>query len=460
MDIKIDLIKSDKVTLHGVYIDSDKIYREKNFYINESKSYIDSKIPVSKIVDQLLNDHNFYIADTENYSNSIKFSSNYSKNRLNFGKDNNLYLKFGDLSIGDIKFIVPFTSKPITVYSKDTFYLPKRICGLENSISEYNLKEFKEFIDKIFIFRFLSLNNPHFISYIDDSNNNYIDDIINLVHVKSLVNKNKDSDNELDRTLNILQELRNSSSSIPSLVRDSKELHNIIAVIRHEINLNSLKDKDNSLYHLRDLDIIIDLNNRNNLKELVFEHLNSIGINNKVNLELKTFRYVFIVDNNDVLGDRYTNVNGLIYKVEKIKSIYHEDGLYIIDKFENGRFHVHKVCDLRDENLNKFHVFSNIEECINLLNAEYIILREKYKVEKLKLERDMKISDNEVKISENNLLISRNKLQSSIQEIEIAKMKIKEFSARIEAIEDKLELDMYISLIDAAVKTLKMLLVR
>ena len=233
-------------------------------------------------------------------------NSNKSLNR-NIKETKKIDVSTNDINVGSTDLIFNFTDFNITVYNR--YNIPHMLCPLETKA----LKDM--YRGKIIFMTIHRFNNPAMVSDITGINKNYF---------KDLIEKNKYKKQVSDKFSDFCDVLEFADScwdKIDYLSNDYK-CNTIKIITIGQLPGESLMSADQrhpiGLF-IRNKDLLIS-------RESVFQSPDHPHINNEFNLsELRDkiipgTRFVYIVDNDNAIGDRYHTVNGITEKVIKIQT--------------------------------------------------------------------------------------------------------------------------------------------
>lgn len=285
----------------------------------------------------------------ENISSDIRTYNEHtssqrpSKNILNTAR---LNITSNDLFVGGIVICLNFTRYNVTIVSNSG--MPKMYRPLEN-------EKFSEYEGELVFFTIHTLNSPNSFRAVHGVHD-YLQEIKKL-RTGGSTQKEAEFNTLLDFVINNLQNDRNVTNGVMS--------DTIKVVTKYSIREEELiyQDKRSDVY-LPCKGLLLSLNN--SVEVSPHPLFKDAITNDKDVLEAIKAHGVacFIIDNEDLIGDRYFNFAGQVIKIPKIKSRDKLNGLYIGSIDGSKSFNTENLTDLDKIDQNKY-VYKSAEEALD-----------------------------------------------------------------------------------------------
>lgn len=254
-----------------------------------------------------------------------------------------LDISTNDLFVGGIRLCLNFTKYTVTIVSESG--IPKMYKPLQS-------QRFTEYDGELVFFTIHTLNSPYAISGVHGFNN-YLENLSNRLAGTNNP-KEKETLNILNFAINNLQHNRDINNEVAS---DTLKLVTMFSVREEEL---IFRDKKTELYIankglLISSDNIVATSPHPAFKDALIDDkgvLESIKANGVS---------CFIVDDGNLIGERYFNFAGEVIKIPKIESRDNPDGFYIVSIDADKKLNVNNIIPLSDIDENKY-VYKSVEE--------------------------------------------------------------------------------------------------
>lgn len=232
----------------------------------------------------------------------------------NIKESKKLDVSINDINIGSTDLVFNFTDFNIVTYNK--YNIPMMLAPLDNKI----LRD--KYRGKIVFMTIHRLNNPAIVSDMAGINKNYIKDIKEKTRYRKLVNS------KFNDFCKVIDFADLAWDDVDYLSQDYK--CNTIKVVTI-----GMLDGDRLINNNVTTSILIMNKDILITRDNLFSYKENPSLNNEVDITafkdkiIPNSRFLYIIDNDDNIGDRYYNVNGLTERIPKIKNSQHAgNGLY------------------------------------------------------------------------------------------------------------------------------------
>lgn len=274
-----------------------------------------------------------------------------------------------DLYLGPIRILLNYTSQAVTVNMANEY---------RKTYPRIQQDQFEEYMGKIMIFSIFTLNTPALIQA-TTGNGNYLE---------AMYNKLKHRPGDEIKEMYSVYEYAESKWPLFKQLPNGCIANSIKVVCLQIVDEKEIMNQPDHHIYLRNLDTCISFDNLLEIKENPSTQIKGIG-GREIQSIIKNNSFIcYLVDNNDMVSDRYINLAGNVKKINKIKDGTMVNGLYMIHTGDDGKSDMEMLCTLEDIDKNEF-VYRSVEEATNGAN-----IRQKYKdeVELSKVERESLIS--------------------------------------------------------------------
>lgn len=328
----------------GMYLsDFGDVYNntsKRSFITDEFSNYI----PIFNLFN-LNNQEEIRFADGANKNNEIvTYNKNTSSQRLSSGviRSKKIDVTANDLILGPVNLFLNFTRYNITTVVGGEYQ--KTFLPIEND----KLDCFK---GKVIVLTINTFNNPKLIQDITGYTN-YLETLIEKYKHKS----NPDLEEYKDVITYIHEKWRDTK------VMDAMSISNSIKVVTLiEIDESSLILENDKTIFVPNRNLVVSLENIVEVKEHPNTSSNILGNKDNLNILKSNSITCYIVDNEDLISDRFINVAGVVKKINKIKNHNLVNGLYLIQIDAQNKTNSEIICKLEDLDDNQY-VFKSVEE--------------------------------------------------------------------------------------------------
>lgn len=349
------------------YSDSGNVYnnsRTNLFVSNEMNGYV----PILDLI-EIKKNEDLRFVDGKNVENEI-VTYNKLTNSRNLDqrtiKTRKIDVTPNDLYLGAVRLLLNFSDHYVTANLPGEFrktYAPLESTKLEN------------YKGKIFLIEIHTFNTPQFIRDVTGCTN----------YLETLLNKFKLTTSNNLQEIKMLLEYINSHwlSSNYFEVKETTSTIKIATMIEVD-QIFLIKDLKKEVY-ITNKDVTLSLHTIIETSE--HPDTMNVLINQRETQDyLKSNSFIcYIVDNENLISDRYINIAGSVRKIQKIKNATMVNGLYIITTDENAKPHTEIICGLDKIDENQY-VFRTVEEANT--GAD---IKNKYKQELEKSRHDLEL---------------------------------------------------------------------
>ena len=328
-------------------------------------------------------------------------------------KNKKLDVTANDINVGGTDLVLNFTDMNLVIYNK--YNIPHMLTPLDNEVLRNKYK------GKVVFLTIHRLNNPNIVSDIYNNSKNYLSTLKESTKFKKNINHKYD---EFNRVIDFAEKCWNETDYLSNDFR----CNSIKIVTAFAVNSDVIVPGNESSF----TNIVILNKNLLLTRDTMFAYKENPNNNSDVDLsQFKTeilpgTKFTYIIDNEDVLSDRYLNQFGDTIKIPKFKSKKQLiNGLYVVSVQENFTLKVDKFYKIEEVDTAEF-VYKTQEEAEQgadksalfaqeikekELNMQHTILqaKENYEVktlqlkkenEELKAEHERKTKADELKFAE------------------------------------------------------------
>lgn len=328
-------------------------------------------------------------------------------------KNKKLDVTTNDINVGATELVLNFTDMKLVVYNK--YNIPHLLCPLDNEILKSKYK------GKVVFLTIHRLNNPNLVSDVYGNNKNYLTALKESTKFKKNINHKYD---EFNKVVEFAEKCWNETDYLSNDYR----CNSIKIITVFQIDESKFLDDSQTTFTslvILNKNLLITRDNMFNYKENPNNN-NDVDLSQFKNDIMPGTKFTYIIDNDDVLSDRYLNQFGNTIKIPKFKSKRQQiNGLYVlsvqdnftlmvdkhykIEEIDTANF-VYKTQEEAEQGADKSTLFAQeIKE--KELNMQHTILqaKENYEVkthqlkkenEELKAEHERKSKENELRFAE------------------------------------------------------------
>jgi len=323
-------------------------------------------------------------------NNIDAFDANASNKRLNqrVKEEKKIDVTMGDINVAPSQVMLNFTDFDLVCYNSLNF--PTVLRPLDTKA----LKEL--YRGRVLIMTIHRLPTPANVERITGTNHNYID--IMLRHHNNRTNINVKTKN----LINVLEFANKCWINLSKVDRDySANSIKVVtfSLIHQDAFINKKSTESGKDYHdlyITDYDLLLTKDSILNYK--INPAMNkSLDSNVLKDVVLHGSRYIYIVDRENAIGDRYVNMHGDVKKIAKLSKgeyDYHSDGLYT--GIYDSKLGIMPDTMVKLSEINTLsYVYPTIEEALHgankseLFNQQLTEQRQKYEAERLHKEAEI-----------------------------------------------------------------------
>lgn len=328
----------------GMYFsDSGNVYnnnRTNLFVANEMNGYV----PVLDLI-EITKNEDLRLVDGKNVDNELVTYNKLTSSRKLDDKairHKKLDVTANDLYVGPVRLFLNFSNYHVSLNSRGEFR--KTYSPLESSKME-------NFKGKMFIVDLHTFNTPQFIRDVAGVSN-YFETL--MAKFKMTTNK---SLTEVKAMLQYMNDHWLSANYFE--VKETTSTIKIATMVEID-EAELVKDNKKEVY-LLNRDLLVSLQNIVEMGEHP-DTMNVLIHQRETQNYLKNNSFVcYIVDNENLISDRYINIAGSVRKIQKTKNSSMVNGLYIITTDSDGKPHSEIICSLDKLDENQY-VYKTVEE--------------------------------------------------------------------------------------------------
>ena len=221
---------------------------------------------------------------------------------------------------------------------------------------------------------------------------------------------------------------------------DKHSTYKVVRMTEFDITDFQHRDKTGNIiksYYVKEHDVIISVDNYINIPQHPSEHKEYHFSQQELSVIERGDFACYIVDRENLIGDRYFNFVGNVFKVPKVTDSKNDNGLYYVYRDEKNELVVnhHSLSEID----NQFFIYKSREEAVKGLNIAELT-REEFSRDKLEIERELIRIKMESEISKNEYQTKIKELEMAIKEAE-AKSKSEELLFKSKLMEKEAEIE-------------------